>query len=120
MSDTNIHCFTIFNQDAREGVYTMQGLALTRLLHNVIREYGRYNDDSLYVYLNDIDLPDKKLLLSHVASAEYYEEALSNPRMFDAWFEEYSPDIQKLLDSECDEVFRDFMEEGRRFNGYCD
>lgn len=108
MNNANIYHVTHAMQDAREGVSPMIGYALTNRIHKIIREYGTYHPvDGYSVNLNDLDLSDKKILLSHILDSGEYEFALSSPTIFNAVFQEYSPVIQKLVDERCEEVWHE-------------
>lgn len=111
MNKSNIHQLRLVVQDTKEGIYTMKGLSLTRLLHNLIREYGHYSDGSYAINPATFSLSDKKLVLSHVTDSEEYEWACENPTRTEVMFKEYIDHIQHLLDSECDEVYSEDMEE---------
>jgi len=93
------------------------GYAGKMLVHSLLREYGECHDCSFYVHLNDLDITDKKLLLSYVAEDAEYEEALASPNMLNAYIKEYSPLMQRLLDQESDEAYRDVMEEAATYYG---
>jgi len=89
----------------------MNGLALTRLLHNVIREYGKYDGVNYSVSLSEIDLADRKLLLSHILDSGEYEWAMKSSSRINAYFDENRKHIQNLIDNECQEVYQEDMEE---------
>lgn len=89
----------------------MQSLALTRLLHNIIRENGKYRHDNYEVDIKTLSNTDKKLLISHVADSDEYEYACSSPVRLDAMFAEYADHIESLINDECYTVFCEDMEE---------
>ena len=114
MSNCNIQHLNTFKQDTMEGVlkvshHPLQSHAFTVLVHRVIREYGKYDGHSYSVNLNDLDLCDIRLLLSHIAEHDDYEHACSSSISLENIFREYSPFMQKCIDAECDEVYRDDM-----------
>ncbi len=111
MSRQTIYQATQFLQDAREGIYTMQGIALTRLLHSVIREYGKSDGDSYSVDLATIGIDDRKLILSHILDSEEYEWATISWRRINAVFDDNADYVQKLIDAETWEVYREDQEE---------
>lgn len=113
MNSNNIHEFKLIKQATKEGIFTMKGLALTQLLHSLIREYGTYSHGSLSIDPYSLSLSDKKLVLSHITDGGEYEWIIENPIRTEAAFEEYINHIQSLFDDECDEVYRDAMEERR-------
>lgn len=115
MSSTTIQQVYSIKQDTKEGIVTVIGLALTRLLHKVIREYGHYDHASYVVNLNDIDLCDQKLLLSYVTDSSEYKEALENQVRFNSYFKEYSSYIQHLIDDECHNVYIEDQEDARAY-----
>jgi len=104
-------------QGSRMETFDLQGFGYAGkiFVHELLREYGEVYDGSYYVHFNDLDLPDKKILLSYVAENFEYEEALSCPIKLDAYFKEYVKTMQRLLDSEGDEAYRDVMEEARNY-----
>lgn len=111
MNRSNIHQLHRIKQDTKEGIFTMKGFALTKLLHSLIREYGSYHDGSYGVDISDFSLSDKKLLLSHVTDASEYEWACSSSSRAEALFLEYFNHMQSLIDDECYPVYCDDMEE---------
>jgi hypothetical protein len=111
MNKNNIHQLHLIKQDTREGIFTMKGISLTNLLHTLIREYGTYHDGSYCIDPTNLSFSDKKLVLSHVTDSQEYEWASVNPTRTEAVFQEYIKHIQTLFDSECDEVYREDMEE---------
>jgi hypothetical protein len=113
MIGTNIHRINSLMQDRHEGKFTMQGLAFTRLIHNVIREYGTYGDNSYTVYMSDIGTTDRRLLLSHVLDPDEYEETCESVTRIDAAWNEKKKYLQSMIQHECGEVWRDDMEEMR-------
>ena len=113
MNIINIHDFKSKKQATKEGIYTMQGIALTNLLHNLIREYGTYNDGSMSIDPYSLSISDKKLVLSHITDSGEYAWIVENPTRVEAAFEEYINHIQTLFEEECDDVYRENMEEMR-------
>lgn len=111
MSKSNIQQLRLIKQDTKEGIFTMKGIALTKLLHNLIREYGTYHDGSYTIDPYSISLSDKKLIISHITDSEEYEWACQNPIRTESIFEEYIKYIQTLFDDECSEVYQEDMEE---------
>jgi hypothetical protein len=111
MNSATINQINSIMQEASEGTFTMQGLALTKLLHRVIREYGKYDGVNYTVYLADIDTADQKLLLSHVCDSCDYADICVSPTYLDAMWKENASYIQELIDQECHEVYCEDMEE---------
>lgn len=111
MKKYTIQHLHLIKQDIKEGIFTMKGLALTKLLHNLIREYGTYEDNSYSVDPKIFSLPDMKLILSHILDSEDYAFACENGERLEAMFMEYIDTIQSLLDSECYAVYSEAMEE---------
>ncbi len=91
----------------------MQGMALTNLIHNIIREYGKYDRGNYSVDVNSIDLADKRLVISHFESAEWYEWACESVGHTEELFAEHAPYLQKIVNDECYEVYQEDMEEMR-------
>ena len=100
-----------FWQDRLEGKVTKQGLALVTLTHNIIREYGTYEHNSYYVDVNAISLSDKKLVISHFESAEWYEWACEFPHRVEELFAEHKKYFQEIVDNECFAVYCEDREE---------
>lgn len=85
--------------------------ALTKLLHNIIRENGKYATDHYIVNINALNDIEKKLLISHVADSDEYEYACSSPSRLAAMWAEYADHIFNLIENESYEVFAEDMEE---------
>lgn len=100
-----------FWQDRLDGKVTKQGLALVTLTHNIIREYGQYAHNSYCVDVDTISLSDKKLVISHFESAEWYEWACESSSRVDELFAEHSKYFQELVDNESYPVYCEDMEE---------
>lgn len=111
MNSLTLHHITKLKQDSQDGKFTMQGLALTSLIHNLIREQGKYYQGSYVVDIDTLPLSDKRLLLSHFESASWYEYVCKSPTNTQVLFDEHKDHIQTLINSECDEVYREDMEE---------
>jgi hypothetical protein len=111
MSNPNIHRLSTAMQYRHGGRLTVQGLAFTRLVHRIIREYGQYHDGSFSVWMSDIDMSDRRILLSHITNAEEYEEICASTEATEAYWNENEEYIQNLVDAECDQVYREDMEE---------
>lgn len=111
MNGSNIYHINMIMQDCQEGKFTMHGIALTNLIHHIVREYGQYDHGTYSVFLSDIDLTDRKLLLSHILESADYEWAMqSESRLTETW-NENKKFIEGLIDAECLEVYREDMEE---------
>ncbi len=115
MISTNVHHVNFKKQHRQEAILSMHGLAFTRLIHNLIREYGTYHDGSYAVDVNSISMSDKKLVISHMESAEWYEWACETPSRIDAMFDEHSKYIQGLVDGDAYEVYQEDQEEMRTY-----
>lgn len=111
MTESNIHYLFKTKQDAKEGIFTMKGIAFTRLIHSLIREHGHYYDGSYALDLDSLPLHDKKLILSHITDSEEQEWAFCCPVRTEALFAENISHIQSLFDDECYEVYKEDMEE---------
>lgn len=111
MKRTTIQQLHLIAQDTKEGIYTMKGLSFTRLLHNLIREYGTYYDGSYAVDPDTFSIADKKLILSHLVDIEDYQLAIQSNAYLEALFKENMRFIQSQLDRHCDEVYTEDMEE---------
>lgn len=115
MNRATLHQINVLMQDRQEGIVTMKGLSLTKLLHNLIREHGQFKSDGYVVNPSDFSLADKKLILSHVLESDDYADACTNNIRLNTYFHEYRDHIEKLIDSETDEVWREDMEEMRDY-----
>lgn len=115
MISTNLTHIDIIKQDAKAGIVTKKGFSLIRLVHNLIREHGEYRRGTYSVDVNTMPIHDKRLLLSHFEAAEWYEYACESHTNTEALFTESAKHIQSLIDHECDEVYRDDMEEMRSY-----
>lgn len=119
MMRNTIQQVSITKQGSRMDVFALQGFGYAGkiFVHDLLREYGEVHDCSYSVHFNALDLHDKKILLSYVVEAFEYEEAISCPTKLEAYFKEYSKLIQRLLDENGDEAYRDMMEEARNYYG---
>jgi hypothetical protein len=102
-------------QQRQDGKVTMQGIAFTNLIHNVIREYGKYDGVNYTVRMSDIDNTDRKLLISHICDSEDYRMACESVSYLDAMWSENKKHLQDLIDAECHEVYSEDMEEMRAY-----
>jgi hypothetical protein len=83
------------------------------LIHDLIKQYGKYKDDTISINVDDLVYGDKKLLMSHLIDLGDYEWAIGNIYRFFAMYDENKEYLQNALDSECDEVYRRKMEDLR-------
>lgn len=111
MTSFSLHQIEKMKQDARDGIFTMNGLSLTRLVHNIIREYGSYQGGTYYVDARTLNNSDKKLILSHVAEYDDYKTSCESQHALEAIYLENLSYVQSLIDENCDEVYSDDMEE---------
>ncbi len=115
MNSSNIYHINPVMQHRQEAIVSMHGIAFTNLVHNIIREYGKYRDANYSVDVNTIDISDKRLVLSHLESAEWYEWACETPSRTNEMFNEHAAYFQKLVDDESYEVYREDQEEMRAY-----
>jgi hypothetical protein len=115
MNSATLHQIHIIKQDAKAGTVTKKGLSLLRLVHNLIREHGIYRHGTYYLDVHALPLHDKRLLLSHFESPEWYEYACVSANHTESLFEESADYIQKFVNDECYEVYIDDMEEMRSY-----
>lgn len=115
MNRSTLHQIDIIKQDAMVGINMKKGFSLTSLLHNLIREYGTYQDNNLSVDVDNFELIDKRLLISHFESAEWYAYACESYEKTQALWDEHRNHIQKLINDDCYEVYKDVMEEMRDY-----
>ena len=115
MNSANIYHINSIKQDRHDVKVTMQGIALTNLVHSIIREYGIYNDNSYSVDVRNLDMADKRLVVSHFESAESYEWACETFSRINEVFNEHASYLQRLIDEECDDIYREDMEEVRAY-----
>lgn len=111
MNSATITQVNSIKQDARMGNVTMNGFSLTRLIHRVIREYGVYSGGTYSVDLDTLSKGDIKLLLSHLLSAEEYEDAYGSETYLQEMLSEARPHLEELIDDECFTVYCENMEE---------
>lgn len=93
----------------------MHGMAFTNLVHGLIREYGQYSNNDYSVDVNHFNLTDKRLVLSHLESAEWYEWACQSETRTSELFNENKKYLQRLIDGDSHEVYREDMEEMRAY-----
>ncbi len=106
----------IIKQDAKVGSKVKKGFSLNKLIHNLIREYGTYSGHGYYdVDVDNFCLSDKKLLISHLDSAEEYAWACEQPTRVEALFSEHKTYIEELINDECWEVYQEDQEEMRSY-----
>lgn len=115
MISSTLHQINIIKQDARVGTVTKKGFSLTNLIHNLIREHGEYHNGSYSVDVDTFPISDKRLLISHFESAEWYEYACESVTKTETIFEESAKHIQSLIDDDCHEVYKEDMEEMRAY-----
>lgn len=115
MKSSNIYHNCIIKQDARTAKLSNKGLSLTKLLHDLIREHGQYYDNSYSVDVESFPISDKRLLLSHFESAEWYEYACKSHLHTETLFAEHKNHIQELIDQDASEIYREDMEEMRSY-----
>lgn len=111
---TTLYQNDIIKQDAKIAKL-QKGLSLTNLLHNLIREYGTYADNSYDVDTRLFTAIDKKLLIANLETAEWFEYACSSESRLNAIYAEHAKAIQELVDDECFEVYQEDMEEMRAY-----
>lgn len=115
MNSTNIYQNCIIKQDAKEGFMSKKSFSLDRLIENLIREHGKYDRYTMRLDADTLPLSDKRLLISHLESAEWYEYACESVEKTNAIFEEHVLHIQKLIDENSYTVYQDAMEEMRAY-----
>lgn len=115
MNRSTLHQNDIIKQDARAAKLSNKGLSLTKLLHDLIREHGQYYDNSYSVDVEAFPISDKRLLLSHFESAEWYEYACKSHLHTETLFSEHKAHIQELMDIDASEIYREDMEEMREY-----
>ena len=115
MISTNLTQVNLIKQDAMVGTVTKKGFSLMQLIHNLIREHGEYKDGSFDLDVDSLPISDKRLLLSHFESPEWYEHACESITNTETLFDECKDYVQKLIDDECYEVYRECMEEMRAY-----
>jgi hypothetical protein len=103
-------------QVSKEGTVMTYRISFTKLIHNLIREYGQYAHGSFEINVSDLVQSDKRLVLSHILDSEEYAWACESHIRADQLFNEYLETIQQLFDDECYSVYCDAMEEhGMRY-----
>ncbi len=115
MISANLTHVSIIKQDAMVGESIKRKFSLDHIIHNLIREHGTSKGGTFSLDVEQLPLCDKRLLLSHFESAEWYEYACESHLKTNTLFAEHKQYIQKLIDDECYEVYRDVMEEMRAY-----
>lgn len=116
MIDNNLAQVNNVLQVSKEGTTLMYRIAFTKLIHNLIREYGKYSHGTFDINVSDLVQSDKRLVLSHILDSEEYSWACESNVRADQLFNEYLETIQQLFDDECYSVYCDAMEErGMRY-----
>ncbi len=115
MNSTNIYHNCIIKQDAKVGTLTKRTFSVDQLIENLIREHGTYANYTMHLDANNLPLSDKRLLISHFESAEWYEYACGSAEKTNAIFEEHESHIQKLINDSSHSVYVDAMEEMRSY-----
>lgn len=115
MYSSRLQQFHIIKQGNSLDRITSKGQSLTKLLHDLIREHGTYHDSSYRVDVEALPICDKRLLLSHFESAEWYEYACQSHLHTETLFAEHKDFIQELIDRDCREVFIEDQEEMRSY-----
>ena len=115
MNSSNISQINIITQDAKVGAKIKKGYSLNCLIDNLIREHGQYRHGSYSVDATSMPISDKRLLLSHFESAEWYEYACKSHLHTESLFSEHKDHIQKLIDEHCYPVYVEDMEEMRAY-----
>lgn len=111
MNSTTIQQINSIKQDRQDGIYTMQGITRTRLIHRIIREYGQYDGVNYSVKLSEIDLNDRAEMLYHVLEDYEYRWCLISDKRINKMFDEHEKYIDELIEMECQDVYREDMEE---------
>jgi len=115
MNNINIYQLQPVKQASKDGLHTVKGIARTRLIHRIIREYGKYRHGNYAVNINDIDSTDLKLLLGYLLDSEELKQAYQSPTYLEAQVKEHSDHINELINYECYEVYQEDMEEMRSY-----
>lgn len=76
---------------------------------NLIKEYATRRSDGYYLHASDLPLSELKIFLSHILSAEDYEDALDNPVRTQEYIREFKSDIQYAIDDRIDDVYHEYM-----------
>jgi hypothetical protein len=115
MSSSTLHQDNRLLQYTQDGIFTMQGYALNKLINNLIREHAEYRHAECSLDVRILPLSDKRLLLSYFADSGELEHANESATATEVLFGEHVPDIQKLVDYECYEVYNEYTEEMRAY-----
>lgn len=111
MNSITIQQVNSLTQDRQDGNVTMNGRNRTKLLHQIIREYGKYDGVNYSVTLSDIDINDRAEILSYVLDDYEYRWCLISDKRIDHMFDTHSRYIEELIDMECSDVYQEDMEE---------
>lgn len=115
MNGSNVYHFKPVKQQRHDARYNMHGMAFTRLVHSLIREYGKYENGTYSVDAGSLDISDQKLVISHLESAEWYEWASESSSRTTLLFSEHEKHLQRVIDENAYEVYREDQEEMRSY-----
>ena len=95
---------------------TKKGFSLTNLLHNLIREHGTYHDGSYAVDVLTFPLSDKDYSSRRFESPRWYRYMpVDHQLILKRYLMSASIRAAGVVDKECDEVFKEDMEEMRDY-----
>jgi hypothetical protein len=113
MMRTTIQHVVTDKQGSRMETFALHGYTYSQKMHvhDILRDRGHVQEGCFYVHVNDLDIYDKKTLLSFVTDDFEYEDALKSPTKFEAYWKEYKSLIEQLLFEEGEEAYQDVMED---------
>lgn len=83
---------------------------LYALLDGLIRDNGERMEDGYAFYPSELNLSEKRLILSNILDAEEYEDAAFSVERTEAYFSTHRKFIESAIDYQAEETFRDFLE----------
>lgn len=84
---------------------------LMSLVRDIISDYGISKKGVKCMDFHALSLAEKKLLLSHIVSADEYEWASVDVVNAEALIKEYEHILEALIDAECEEMSREYFRE---------
>jgi hypothetical protein len=98
-------------QQATDRESVLAESARDSFVRELVEEYSFSNLSRNSVFVNDLRLEDKKILLSHIVDAGEYEWLMETPNRLEEGIKENKCYMQELLDEVADEIYWKHMEE---------
>jgi hypothetical protein len=95
----------------QDGSKNMAKRILSNFINSLIRENAKHNDDSYSLFVSDLEPIDKKIFLSHLVSADEFEDYSANETRMSAAIKEYEEEMQFFVNENIDQVYHEDMRE---------